>query len=367
MALQGNLDDFSLPEILQLIAVQQKSGVLKLTSSEDVAVVFFEGGRVVSTRDRRRHARDPLKPFLVQTGRLTDPQMRQIETIEAESRRELTDILLSGNYLSSEELQHAVEEQIQDTLHHLLTWKTGSYHFSGDARTVPKFAVNVRLNTEGLLMESMRRMDELSRYREALSSPAMVLRPRALAMPPKEMSSQEQRVLPLVDGLRPLRDIAVQSKLVEFEVYEALHHLLEQGVIEVSLGAAPPKVTPLQEERKQEEPAGSGAGVWIGGLLCVVSLAAGLFLTPKVLAQAERAASALRPTAPVEQSVVDEASRVTLALELYRAARGRYPETLEALGEARILTRDAAHHAATRFAYQSNGDSYTRMPSPAGR
>ena len=367
MALQGNLDDFSLPEILQLIAVQQKSGVLKLTSGDDVAVVFFESGRIVSTRDRRRHARDPLKPFLVQTGRLTEPQLRQIETIEAESRRELTDVLLSGSYLSSEELQHAVEEQIQDTLHQLLTWKTGSYHFSGDARTVPKFAVNVRLNTEGLLMESMRRMDELARYRETLTSPAMVLRPRALAMPPKDMTSQEQRVLPLVDGLRPLRDIGAQSKLVEFEVYEALHHLLELGVIEISLGAAPPKVTPLAEERAREEPAGSGAGLWIGALLCVVSLGAGLFLSPRVLQQAERASTALRPTAPAEQSVVDEASRITLALELYHSARGRYPASLEELADARLLTEEAARHASSRFAYQSDGQTYARMPSSSDR
>src|SRR5437867_11327235 len=114
MALQGNLDDFSLPEILQLIAVQQKSGVLKLTAGDDVAVIFFAGGRVVSTRDRRRNTRDPLKTFLVQTGRLSDAQLRQIETIEAESRRELTDILLSGNYLSSDELTRSLEQQIQD-------------------------------------------------------------------------------------------------------------------------------------------------------------------------------------------------------------------------------------------------------------
>jgi hypothetical protein len=367
MALQGNLDDFSLPEILQLIAVQQKSGVLKLTAAEEVAVIFFESGRIVSTRDRRRHARDPLKPFLVQTGRLTEPQLRQIETIETESRRELTDILLSGNYLTSEGLQHAIEEQIQNTLHELLTWKSGSYHFSGDARTVPKFAVNVRLNTEGLLMESMRRIDEIVRYREMLSSPAMVLRPRALAMSPKDMTHQEQRVLPLVDGLKPLRDIVVQSKLVEFDVYEALHHLFELGVIEVSLGAAPPKVTPIPEDRKFEEPAGSGAGLWIGALLCVVSLGAGLFLSPRILQQAERAAEVVRPAVSGEQSVVDEASRVTLALELYRAARGGYPPSLEALAEARFLTKDAAHHAATRFAYQSNGETYTRMPSASVR
>src|SRR2546426_5167049 len=134
-------------------------------------------------------------------------------------------------------------------MHQLLTWKAGTYHFSGDARTVPKFAANVRLNTEGLLMESMRRLDEIVRYKQTLSSPAMVLRPKALAVPPKEMTGREQRVLPLVDGLRPLRDIAAQSKLVEFEVYEAVHHLFELGVIEVSLGAAPPaKVTPIAEK-----------------------------------------------------------------------------------------------------------------------
>ena len=176
---------------------------------------------------------------------LAEPEPEQIETIEAESRRELTDVLLSGNYMTSEGLSQALEHQIQDTLHQLLTWKTGSYHFSGDSRTVPKFAVNVRLNTEGLLMESMRRIDEIVRYRETLSSPAMVLRPRPLATPPKEMSPQERRILPLVDGLRPLRDLVAQSKLVEFEAFEALHHLLDLGVVEVSLGAAPQKVTPI--------------------------------------------------------------------------------------------------------------------------
>jgi hypothetical protein len=364
MALQGNLDDFSLPEILQLIAVQQKSGVLKLTAGTDVAVIFFDGGRVVSTRDRRRLAKDPLKPFLMLTGRLTEAQLAQIETIETESRRELTDILLSGNYLTSEELQHALGEQIQDTLHQLLTWKTGSYHFSGDARTVPKFAVNVRMNTEGLLMESMRRMDEIVRYKHTLSSPAMVLRPRALSLPPKDMTPQEQRVLPLVDGLRPLRDILAQAKLVEFEVYEALHHLFEQGVVEISLGAAPPKVTPLIEEAPgAAEPRQSPAGLFLGTLVALGSLAVGIFLTPGLLAQGERAAGVSRVAAAPEISVVDEASRLTLALEIYHIRFGSFPASLDALAGARILTPDAVRHAATRFTYRSDGTSYTRLPS----
>ena len=362
MALQGNLDDFSLPEILQLIAVQQKSGVLKLTSGDDVVVIFFEGGKVVSTRDRRRNAKDPLKPFLVKTGRVTEAQMRQVETIEAESRRELTDILLSGNYLTSEQLSHALEEQIQDTLHQLLTWKTGAYHFSGDGRTVPKFGVNVRLNTEGLLMESMRRIDEFVRYKEVLTSPAMVLRPKALAVPPKEMTPAEQRVLPLVDGLRPLRDIAAQSKLVEFEVYEALHHLLDLGVIEVSLSAAPPKVTPIVAEPvKAAERRPSGIVAVALGLVAVVgSYLIGSYVTPTLLSQV-RTSSAPGTWAPPEIANLDDAARLTLALETYRSMRGRYPEDLVTLRNEGFLPRGIARSLSERYLYRSDGTTFTRV------
>jgi len=360
MALQGSLDDFSLPEILQLIAVQQKSGVLRLTSGEDLAVIFFEGGRVVSTRDRRRSAKDPLKPFLLQTGRLTEAQLRQIETIEAESRRDLTDVLLSGNYLSSEQLGQALEHQIQDTLHQLLTWKAGTYHFSGDARTVPKFAVNVRLNTEGLLMESMRRMDESVRYKESLSSPAMVLRPKALAMPPKEMTAAEQCVLPMVDGLRPLRDILAQAKLVEFEAYEALHHLLELGVIEVSLSAAPQKVTPIvREARPVAKP--SGGAVPVAAALVAISIAIGHWATPLLLTRVARSEN-LDPGEVSGLQWIDTSSRLTLALETYRAMHGKYPADLGELAAGHYLSPGAVQSARLQFDYQSDGATYTRTP-----
>jgi hypothetical protein len=358
MALQGNLDDFSLPEILQLIAVQQKSGVLKLTSGHDVAVIFFEGGRVVSTRDRRRNARDPLKIFLVQTGYITDAQLKQIETIEGESKRELTDVLLSGNYLTTENLALAIQDQIQDTMHQLLTWKQGTYHFSGDARTVPKFAANVRLNTEGLLMESMRRLDEIVRYKQTLSSPAMVLRPKALAMPPKDMTGPEQRVLPLVDGLKPLRDIVAQSKLVEFEVYEALHHLLDLGVIEVSLGAtpAPPKVTPIATEAKARPSRSFALPVAI--VMLLGSVAIGRFVIPVLYAQAERSA----PHAPEVAATLDDSQRLSLALEIYRSIHGAYPSQLRALSAEGVVPASTVSLFLRRFDYRSDGVSYQHTP-----
>jgi hypothetical protein len=301
----------------------------------------------------------------VRTGQLTEPQLRQIETIETESRRELTDILVSGNYMTQEQLSHALENQIQDTLHQLLTWKTGSYHFSGDARTVPKFAVNVRLNTEGLLMESMRRIDEFTRYRETFSSQAMVLRPKALALPPKEMSPQEARILPLVDGLRPLRDLVAQSRLVEFEAYEALHHLLDLGVLEITLGAAPPKVTPIgQAPTPALPPAPSANGLLAAGVAAmavIVAFAIAIWVTPTLLSQAARAGAPVPVQNPTEIALVDEAARVSLALETYRRLRGEYPPDLETLGREGFLPASMAYSAAKHYLYQSDGSTYSRV------
>ena len=355
MALQGSLDDFSLPEILQLIAVQQKSGVLKLTSGSEVAVIFFEGGRVVSTRDRRRSARDPLKVFLTQTGHITEAQLKQIETIESESRRELTDVLLSGNYLTSEQLAGAIQDQVQDTMHQLLTWKAGNYHFSGDGRTVPKFAANVRLNTEGLLMESMRRLDEIVRYKQTLSSTAMVLRPKALAVPPKEMTTPEQKVLPLVDGLRPLRDIIAQSKLVEFEVYEALHHLLDLQVIEISLGAAPPKVTPIVEEKV--EPPKRSMAVPVAIVMIALSVGIGRYVTPVLFSEAQRAVR----RAPEHSPTLDDSQRLATALEVYRSIHGSYPTELRALAREGYLPARMVSGLAMHFGYESDGTTYRKF------
>ena len=64
MALEGNLNSFGLSEILQLISVQQKTGMLTVQSEHGNGVMFFRDGQLVSTRDRRRRARDPFKDYV---------------------------------------------------------------------------------------------------------------------------------------------------------------------------------------------------------------------------------------------------------------------------------------------------------------
>ena len=72
MALKGQLHDFNLAEILQLIASQQKSGFLVLEGHREM-VFIFDKGVLISTRDRRSEAPDPWRPISTTTASSPTP------------------------------------------------------------------------------------------------------------------------------------------------------------------------------------------------------------------------------------------------------------------------------------------------------
>ena len=53
MALEGNISEFSLPEILQLLSSQRKTGVLQLEQEGDSAAFDFEEGKITAGRTAR--------------------------------------------------------------------------------------------------------------------------------------------------------------------------------------------------------------------------------------------------------------------------------------------------------------------------
>jgi len=76
MGLSGNLQSFGVPEILQLLALQRQSGILRLDhEGRERQVLFIERGAIVGTRDRRTLGDDPFLTFLRGAGFLTDEQI----------------------------------------------------------------------------------------------------------------------------------------------------------------------------------------------------------------------------------------------------------------------------------------------------
>src|SRR5262245_1523561 len=147
MALQGNLRDFSAMEILQLVGSQKKSGCLVMDWNTERAVVWVTDGRIVSTRQPGLTKDDPLARFLRQAHRISEEQLRGLQTIQKESNRDLEDLLVNGRYVDAEELTLFVERQVLDDLSRLVRWESGTYRF--DPSVVWPNAQLISLSMEG--------------------------------------------------------------------------------------------------------------------------------------------------------------------------------------------------------------------------
>ncbi|UCF78139.1 MAG: DUF4388 domain-containing protein [Candidatus Eiseniibacteriota bacterium] len=359
MALQGSLEDFSLAEILQLIALQKKSGVLRLTSPEASAVLFFERGVVVSLTDRRERKSDPLLEYLHGTNRLTTEQVEQIYAIRAQSKKEFAEVIITGGYLTSKQLAQAVELHARELLPKLLSWKKGVYHFSGDEKTVARLYFKVPMRTEALLMESMRRIDESDRIKQ-LYSPAAVLRRRE-PTEKLELADEEKWVLGLIDGSRPIREILGKSRLGEFETYEILSDLIQAGAAEVAQWTSDgePEAEPAVPVRKT-----SGLAPILGIGVAVILIAGASFGIRWVLKTLGEGPAVSRATATLRVEASRE-ENIRFAAEVFRAAQGSYPEELsELVARGLLADRDIEGFSYSRL---SDGFELHRRQGPQSR
>ena len=80
MALEGTIKDFGLADILQLIGIQRKTGVLTLRNEKESVSVQFRDGQVVGADTQLCPLEDRLGAVLVRTGKITEanPELWEI-------------------------------------------------------------------------------------------------------------------------------------------------------------------------------------------------------------------------------------------------------------------------------------------------
>jgi hypothetical protein len=369
MALEGNAKDFGLSEIFQLIAIQKKSGMLSVSGEDDMAI-FFQDGLVVSTRDRRAKARDPLRDFILRYGFMDRDEMSNLEKIQTSSGMDLTDILIQEKYFSEDELTAIFTEQIYETVQEVLSWPKSYYKFVTGRSVLVGVRTFAALKVEGLLMESMRRIDEFPEMRRIFPSEEMVV--RRLPAPPDSsarLERTEEIVYNMLSDETSVGNLISHARMTRFSTYEALKSLMEKELLEIVRDTLP--VEEEVEEEVLEEKAKSGRK--LAPSLAVITMLIGCFfageyLVPAVLppgwtAEAfSREAAAGRPGSRLEEFKLRRIeATVSEGLEEYFAVKGTYPFTLEVLAVRKFVTRNTisrVHQAGIVYRMGENGRTY---------
>ena len=233
MAFEGTLKDFHLADILQLIGLQRKTGVLTLEGPDDTVTIFFEEGAVVGGRSRRYPLEECLRRVLPLRGLVTEEQMAEVERAQAETGQRLGHVLARLNLLSEEVLQEVVTLEIQELLYRVFQGAQGTYRFEVQARLdLPEGRI-APLAAEAFLIEAMRRMDEWPGIMGQIPDRDAVVSP---GRPPGEidrsrLTAREEQILELAHRQLPVADLVDASGLGEFEAVKAVAFLVGSGAV----------------------------------------------------------------------------------------------------------------------------------------
>jgi hypothetical protein len=200
MPFDGDLKDFALPDILQMLQMGKRTGALSIRHGEEIGTLYFRKGELV-------HA---------------------------------TYANLSG----------------EDAAYALLKWKNGRFRFD---TTIYPTRRTIDLSATNLILEAARRSDELKDLQTELPPPDTVLIFAQVGSDEStdiHLSPQQWKILALIDGKRNIADVCAVCDLDEVTVLQTLEDMLRIGLL-YPQGGEPQEVDLNESDNEVTEDWGS--------------------------------------------------------------------------------------------------------------
>ncbi|HQT95191.1 MAG: hypothetical protein B7Z61_07975 [Acidobacteria bacterium 37-71-11] len=168
MSLAGHLSELALPDLLQIVAMAEKSGRLDLTNRDGEGLIVFRSGRVIYAASNA--ARETLGSILVCRHMVSEEVLHKALEHQFRSREErrLGSILVEMGAVSLDALESVIYQQIQRVIGELVKWRDGYFKF--EAMEIPdhgEIAVDAReflaesgFNAHRIALELSRIADE---------------------------------------------------------------------------------------------------------------------------------------------------------------------------------------------------------------
>ncbi len=386
MALRGTLGDFSLADILQLIGLQRKTGILMLRHGDEEITVGFESGRVVSADSNLRPAEQKIGQLLIRRGKLSTQRLDEALRVQKETLQRLGYVLHDRKWVDRETLQRQLSLQITETVFGLFRWKGGEYDFQPRERVEWDRDFVNPIPAEHLLMEGARMVDEWPIVERVIPDSDVVLRPTQAALrvlstggesqeargsiydqdidfgfiPSDPLSDTdtgprlspiERQVLRWIDGKRAAYEIAELTELGSFETFKTMARLIELKLIERGDPAEGADTRPQPKAGVRLFQSDRGARL-AGVLLGLLTLFGAVVAIWPIVGLVNPSAPALAPTPVASTAWIERSSglarlqltmsiarmnRIEQAIEIYYLDTAEWPQQLSDLVDHDLL------------------------------
>lgn len=258
MALRGNLRDFTVAQLLNLINLAHKTGTLVIEGPNEIARVAFRDGKLAFAQVGQEDNR--LALILHRSNRLTTGQLRAIQVRAAQvTDKELGLLLINAGYMSQDDILNALQAYFNDIVRRLFTWVEGFFRFENDILP-PDDRITVRLDLENLIIEGARQLREWEQLQDEIPSLDMALkfteRP-GTNIQKMNLSVEEWRVVSFINPRNTIQQIGSAAKMSDIEIRRIVYGLLQAGLVEVLRAEGSPvpveKARPVIPPESREE------------------------------------------------------------------------------------------------------------------
>ncbi len=171
MSLVGNLEDLPLADILQIVSLSKRTGILTIETEEGKNVIVFKNGLIVSAACPSPKIKN-LGQVLLERQLVTPFRLQELLDLQkARGNQPLGTIILESGILDRVNLQQIIHNQIKATIYHLMSMSEGNFSFDlsdvipfDDIRYNPlETVLEQGMNPQQLLLDSARLSDEQHR------------------------------------------------------------------------------------------------------------------------------------------------------------------------------------------------------------
>lgn len=235
MALQGNIKDFSITQLLNLINLARKTGVLMVRNSQESARLTFREGKLILAETNTESPALPI--VLLKGGKLTRQQSAAL-TARANkvNDQEMALLLTNGGYLSQQDIADCFRKHGQSIIGHLFNWSEGQFEFLPNL-TPPSGKVLVPIELEGIIMEGSRRIRELERLKQEIPdihnfALRFIERPDS-RLRGVNLSVEEWKVVSFVNPRNSINQIARANNMDDAQIRRIVYSLIQAGLVQI--------------------------------------------------------------------------------------------------------------------------------------
>ncbi len=256
MSLLGDFATMPLPDLLQWMAISQKTGILLLQRRDIVKEIYFRLGKIVASASN--DPREYFGQFLLSYGKIAEEDLMRAFQKQGDTGIKLGRLLVMDGLLQEDEVQRFLRIKAEETIYDLFLWEEGSFKFYNDA-PAQETHVAIEMDVTSIMMEGTRRSDEWARIRNIFPSSEAVLRILPEALTRSILSDPlYNRMVQLLESPRRISDLCLMFHASDFAVSKTLYDMYRMGIVEVLDVPPPPRPSEVLLEEQGRSLANNG-------------------------------------------------------------------------------------------------------------